>query len=97
MVKNTSVKEKSQKGQQIQKTNGFTGKNKLNMKKAHKAPSKEIIETYENNVQDVTRKIKKPSRAITSLKVKENFESFYTGGEIKLIPESGQLFALLST
>lgn len=49
-------------------------------------PNGEIAET--------SKKIKKPSKPVTSMKIKEKFESFYSGGEIRYVPEEELLIAL---
>jgi WD40 repeat protein len=45
-------------------------------------------------IAENSKKIKKPSKPITSVKIKEKFESFYSGGEIRYVPEEELLIAL---
>lgn len=66
----------------------------------HKAHEPGILNDWQvqnhlnGEIAETSKKIKKPSKPVTSIKIKEKFESFYSGGEIRYIPEEELLIAL---
>ena len=42
----------------------------------------------------LAKKIKKPIHPISKIKIRENFDSFYSGGEIQLIGEDQRIFSI---
>lgn len=66
---------------------------KIDQKVAKKKDEKESLKN-DSEGPTIAKKIKKPSHPITKIRIRENFESFYSGGEIQLLQENQLIFSI---